>query len=292
MSTLTNNRRKRDGLWAYFILTYVLMGLTWGLMALLQIPAGTRPDTGMEASAGAMLLLLLGGFTPSIAALIVSARLQGRAGLRNLGKRMVSLKANARWYLAIIVLPASVAMLQALIYKLRSGSFIQPDFIANPVMLLATAIPIFIAGPLSEELGWRGFALDRVLSRWNALTANVILGLFWACWHIPLYFIPGVNQQELGIQTFAWFAIEVQALTFLLAWVYKNTNRSIGIAILFHFTVNFADIILFSFLENGGSVERWIGTGIKLLVAAIVTARDVSTRSLTLTPAVQSGSAE
>lgn len=59
----------------------------------------------------------------------------------------------------------------------------------------------FWFGPLPEELGWRGFALDRLQRRTTALRASLILGTLWALWHLPLFYMPGTYQAGLGAGT-------------------------------------------------------------------------------------------
>lgn len=42
--------------------------------------------------------------------------------------------------------------------------------------------------PILEELGWRGYVLDRLQERYNALTSSLILGVLWFFWHVPAFF--------------------------------------------------------------------------------------------------------
>ena len=72
---------------------------------------------------------------------------------------------------------------------------------------LGSFLPLLIIGPLSEEIGWRGYALERLQTRWNALTSSLIVGLVWALWHLPLFMMVGTSQHELGIP-FIGFLIE------------------------------------------------------------------------------------
>jgi hypothetical protein len=53
--------RETKDVWAYFVLTYAMVLLTWGVMALLQLP-GAPAASGAGSSAGSgFALLLLGG---------------------------------------------------------------------------------------------------------------------------------------------------------------------------------------------------------------------------------------
>ena len=96
-------------------------------------------------------------------------------------------------------------------------------------------------GPLGEEPGWRGFALPHLLSlgEWRA---NLILGLVWALWHLPLALrFPEFYQTLLGVTLPLWlvmYPISIIALTVMLTKLWKWTG-SVLIAIIFHGAVNF-----------------------------------------------------
>lgn len=51
---------------------------------------------------------------------------------------------------------------------------------------------VLVLGPVPEEIGWRGYALDRLQNRWSALGASLGPRRGWAAWHIPLFFMEGV----------------------------------------------------------------------------------------------------
>ena len=109
--------------------------------------------------------------------------------------------------------------------------------------ILPFAIFILIFGPLPEELGWRGYALDGLQARYNALISSLILGLIWALWHVPLFFMNGTWQHDkLGFATvdFWTFVFGTVIISILFTWIYNNTNRSTLSAILFHFVINFS----------------------------------------------------
>jgi membrane protease YdiL (CAAX protease family) len=97
-----------------------------------------------------------------------------------------------------------------------------------------------VIGPLAEEFGWRGFALDQLQSKWSALVSSLVLGVFWWLWHLPLFFMIGMVQNELGFGTLAFwaFATNVLAQSILYTWVYNSTGRSILAVILMHFMHN------------------------------------------------------
>jgi membrane protease YdiL (CAAX protease family) len=106
-------------------------------------------------------------------------------------------------------------------------------------------LPLLIIGPLSEEIGWRGYALGRLQTRWNALTSSLIVGLVWGSWHLPLFMMVGTSQHELGIP-FMPFLIELTASSILYTWLYNNTKQSLWSAILLHWLYTYAAQVLSS----------------------------------------------
>ena len=274
MTTKPHENRKSDSPWIFFILTYILMFLTRGVMAVFQMQAAVATDTSTPPSAFGMVLFLLGGFSPTIAGAIMAWRVQGRDGLRDLWKRSVQFRLGGVWYLAILGLPLLVRGLQAVVFALRGGTFVEPSFVAQPLSLIGLTIMMFLFGPFSEEFGWRGFALDRLLERWNALVSSLILGVLWAFWHLPLFFIPGTTQQQMGnpVPMFTGFALEVVAMSVLLTWIYANTARSIWGAILFHTALNYTgNLVLMVTDGTMGLAAHFTGT-VGLAALAVIVA--------------------
>lgn len=86
-----------------------------------------------------------------------------------------------------------------------------------PVVVLPLLLLILIATDgLGEELAWRGFALPRLLGRHSAIAASLILGIFWALWHLPLLWTSGIEEQQLP-----WWLLllDVPAKSVLFTWV-------------------------------------------------------------------------
>ncbi|MEO8771131.1 MAG: type II CAAX endopeptidase family protein [Ferruginibacter sp.] len=90
-----------------------------------------------------------------------------------------------------------------------------------------------------EEVGWRGFALPRLQNKMNALTASIALTVFWALWHLPLFFYrPGYTTMDLaGIS--GWF-FSLLTGSILLTWLYNSSKASILICAIFHSTIDIA----------------------------------------------------
>ena len=109
-----------------------------------------------------------------------------------------------------------------------------------PLALLGFIGVMIVGGPLAEELGWRGYALDRLQAGASPIAASIHLGAVWALWHTPLFFMPETSQGAMGFGTEAfwlWVA-QVLALAVIYTWVYNNTGRSILAAIVLHFMGN------------------------------------------------------
>ena len=64
-------------------------------------------------------------------------------------------------------------------------------FLYQPLAILPFVLFILIFGPIPEELGWRGYVLDRLQVKLSAIVSSLVLGAFWALWHLPLFFMEG-----------------------------------------------------------------------------------------------------
>lgn len=123
---------------------------------------------------------------------------------------------------------------------------------------------------LSEELGWRGYALDALQARWGALVSSLIVGLFWSLWHVPLFFIRDETNfyydWGFGTMLFWLFLLRMTLISVLITWIYNNNQRSILSAILLHFAYNFT----FSFVYPIPDTMHLFGTLLILLMVIVI----------------------
>jgi membrane protease YdiL (CAAX protease family) len=223
----------KEAVW-FFVLTLGLVFLIfWGPLAFLGIPGANL--SGASGPTWAVLLFVLGGFTPSSMALIMTWRIDGKEGLRLTMKRLSPRTVSLKWHLAILLVIGLATLSQLLIIALLGYSFDLSLFLSRIIFLL----PLLILGPLSEELGWRGFALGRLQTRSNALISSLIVGFFWGLWHLPLFYIPG-TAQYLYDMSFLGFLVGLLAISVLYTWAFNNTGASIWSAVFFHWIYTYA----------------------------------------------------
>lgn len=135
-----------------------------------------------------------------------------------------------------------------------------------PVLLL-----LFLAAAL-EELGWRGYALDSLQSRYNYLKASLIFSLLWSLWHLPLLWVKDSYQYEIYHQNL-WFAvnffISIIPMGIIISWVCIKNKKSVLAAILFHFIINLSQEILAI-----NQMTKCIETGILIVCCIIIIHND------------------
>jgi uncharacterized protein len=201
---------RRFPLIAYFVLAYAL---TWWVYPLLIF----NPLIG-----------LLGLFGPALAAIIVTAATEGRPGVRALLSRVVRWRVPVPWYLVAVGLPAVLALLAASL----SAWFGPAVLRFGQLSVLEFVLVVLVLG---EELGWRGYALPKLLEKHSALIASLILGVLWGLWHLPTFFIPGTPQYQLPVIP---YLIMTTGYSILMSWVFLHTKGSVLIATLFHGSIN------------------------------------------------------
>jgi uncharacterized protein len=134
----------------------------------------------------------------------------------------------------------------------------------------------FLGGPLAEEPGWRGFALPRLQRLHGPLVGSLILAPLWACWHLPLFFVPAWDTPPT-ILNFILYLTAVTVMTIVFTWVFNNTKGSLLIAILLHAAVDTSYatlIVLFPtplVTDYGTMVPMVIGFGAVALVVIALT---------------------
>jgi membrane protease YdiL (CAAX protease family) len=221
---------------------FVFLGLAFGFSWLFWIAAAL---TGKDASTLPITVLIaLGGIGPMASALILLFVTQDRETRRDYWQRIVQIgRIGPGWYAVILITVPALIGLAVLLDRLLGGvgMTIADRFAAQPPTILPFMIFTLFFGPLPEEIGWRGYGLDRLLARHSALIASLILGAIWTVWHLPLFFIAGTYQHGLGLNTLPFWLYMLDKIpqSIIMTWIYNNNRRSTLSAILLHFMVNF-----------------------------------------------------
>lgn len=187
-------------------------------------------------------------FGPSAAGVILVQLTYTPQARRDFWRRVIDFKRiSAGWYLFIILILPALLAASILLDVLLGGSFPElPNLsrvLAQPWLLPLVVIQVLLQGALSEELGWRGYALDVSLKRWGALRCGLLIGVLWWAWHLPLFSWPsyGSAHYQWGWFTpmFWGFLLNVMSLGLLMTWATVRNRASILSAILLHFSFNF-----------------------------------------------------
>jgi uncharacterized protein len=220
----------RRPLLAFFSLTYAATWTCWAAAAAISRgSAPTDPASGTLTSA----LILLGTISPSLVALALTERAEGRNATQALLGRLFLWQVSARWYVFAVGYIAAIKLTAALVHRVVTGAW--PRFGDDSWYLMVAAIAVSTWVQAGEEIGWRGYALPRLSARVGLAPASVVLGVIWASWHLPLFFFPGSD--TLG-QSFPLYVVQVTALSVAMAWLYWRTGGSLLLVMLLHAAVN------------------------------------------------------
>jgi len=195
MLTPKNQNGLSSNLVKFFILS---LGITW----LIQLPRVLADNNLAQVPKGLLnlnALAILGSF---MAAFWLIYREGGRAGMKTLWKRGWDFKFDKKWLAVVFLIPAITSGLTILVINLMGGEILWEHQPIPLMMAVPVLIIIFLTQALPEEYGWRGYALDRLQGRWNALTASLILGFLWGLWHLPLHFMSGTTQEVIPVGEF------------------------------------------------------------------------------------------
>ncbi len=209
-------------------------------------------------------LLLLGTFAPSLVAIGLTALDRGKAGVRALRGRVLLWDVGARWYVFAIGYLAGIKLIVAILHRGVAGSW--PRFDSGEFFILPVAIAFSTPAQAGEEIGWRGYALPRLAARIGLGGASLVLGLVWMVWHLPLFFVPGLDNYG---QSFPAFVAGGVALSVAMAWLYAKTNGSLLLAMLMHSAVNQTVGVVPSAVPNASnpwaishSLVAWLSVGV------------------------------
>jgi membrane protease YdiL (CAAX protease family) len=191
---------RRHPLVTFFVLTFVI---AWGF-----VPFGS-----------------FGAFAPLVAALIVVPLTRGRAGLAELGRRIVRWRVRWYWYALALGVPVAVHLVAFALDGTTTA-------VAGGTVLLSFLVRVVdpTDGALGEEPGWRGFALPGMQARLSPLATTAILAVVITVWHLPLAFLEGGDPWS----NVTIIVVGTVAVTFWYTWLFDHTAGSVLLVVIAH----------------------------------------------------------
>lgn len=267
------------------VLTYYILAFALSFGGILIV---VGPGAFLGTIEPSRVLLPLGGpaslIGPSVAGILLTGLVHGRAGLRDLRSRLLRWRVGARWYaLALLIAPLAIAT------ALFPLSLLSRDYLPGIVTadgkanLLLGGIAAGLMVGCFEELGWTGFAIPELRRRHGILATGLIVGVLWGAWHYPFFAGSGSSSGALlrailvPVLLFSW----LPPFRVLMVWAYDRTG-SLLVAMLMHASLTASTLILQSQGSGAGSVLASVLVRAALLwvvVAAVALAGGMRSRS-------------
>jgi hypothetical protein len=235
---------KRHPVLAFYALAFAI---SWsGILVVIGGP-GAFPGTPEQVDRLFLWVMLAWLAGPSVAAIVMTGLVEGRAGYRDLLSRLTRWRVGARWYAVALLIAPLVYVTLSLALSLNSPGFLPAILTTrdrSALVLMGLAYGL-LGGGFLEELGWTGFAVPRLRQRYGAVRTALIVGLLWGAYHFSVIFWASSPSGPLALglilpmQLFAW----LPAYRVLMVWVYDRTG-SLMVAMLMHASLTAGMLVL------------------------------------------------
>lgn len=213
-----------------------VFALTWGFWILAIAFKNNTPLL--------FLFMLLGLIMPAATAAVTVLASKNRMLIDDLKRKLVGFYRIRPKYIIIPVLAffavVACSIGTSVLFGGSPDQFSFTDGFSFSIGGTSALLTIILASFI-EEMGWRGYGEDAVGYYHNWFKESLIFGCVWACWHIPLFWVPGTY--HYGLREMGWlyvinFLVSAVPVDFLQTWVYVKNNRSMLATMLFHLFLN------------------------------------------------------
>lgn len=226
--------------WPFLLIAYGWAWL-WSIPVIL-----TRQD--YQSSPLLLLVVFIAIFGPGLAGIILTYRDGDWEKRRDFWRRLLDFRRMRLGWIALMLLlwPALHLLANTMSRALGSeppASEMVMELTAQPLLIPVIVILYFLQAGI-EDLGWRGYMLERILQSGSPAKASLIVGVFHAFWHVPFFLIVGTNQMRMGFDfDFLMFVAQAVSFSLFATWWYLGNGHSTLAAILTHTVGNLCNDI-------------------------------------------------
>ncbi len=196
----------------YFLIAFIWSWAAWCPLVLSGLKIIPMPDKILKIIT--YPAALIGVFGPMIGALFALSREKGKGAIKEYLKSFLDFRLGWKAYLfPFLILGgcSAIAWILPELFGEKRMPMLMPVWAFVPYLLI-----MILLGGGQEELGWRGYALPRLEKKLGIWPANALLGIIWACWHLPLWFIPGSFQTYMN---FGGFVLLTLGYSYIFSWI-------------------------------------------------------------------------
>ena len=251
----------------FFLITFIWSWIIWTPLVLGSLNIISIPDNLLSILT--IPIIMLGVFGPLAGAMFAIYQEKGKGSSRKYLRSFLDFNIGWKSYIIpIIIFGGSTFIawfLPELLGEKRLSMLLPSIWIFIPYLLM-----MILLGGGQEEFGWRGYALPLLENKFGIWFANVILGIIWAFWHIPLWFITGTSQTYMN---FGGFILLMVGYSFILSWIRKIAGNKpfSGLYVhgLFNAFIPFMPPLIMQ--QNLPQPRFWIWVTLTLLIGIIIT---------------------
>ena len=211
----------------FFLIAFVW---GWSLIAIvLAFPDAVEHLFGELSSSNPIFILAV--YSPAIAAFILVLWTGGPQALNRFLSRFLLWRAHWGWYLFLVI---GIPLLFLCSNALDGTLFSEPFPFSSVAAAVSAVAFMMVLGPM-EEFGWRGVAQPLLQRSLAPFWAAIVLGIIWAIWHLPAFFLSGVPQGSLS---FPPFFIAAVAISLIITPLFNSSGGSILLPAMIHWQLN------------------------------------------------------
>jgi membrane protease YdiL (CAAX protease family) len=169
-----------------------------------------------------MLMVLI----PTLVSIPMILVTEGRDGFRQMLATAGPRRGGSKWLLigaGVGAMIRVIAWVIAILFRMP----VRVDF-SDPTAWFILLLTIPLA--LFEEIGWRSYALDRVLKTRSPMEAGLLVGLPWGFLHLTIL-LPGMMSES--VPAIAQVG-SVLLISIILTWAYVRSGHSLWTVTLLH----------------------------------------------------------
>jgi len=219
---------------------------------------------------------MISAFGPAAGTFFSLRTIEGKGAIKNYLKRFLSFKFGWKVWISIFIilgLTSFIAWIVPELFKMdRVPSFL-PIYFFIPYLIIC-----ILFGGGQEEIGWRGYILPFLEKKYGLIIGSFILGIIWAIWHLPLWFIPGASQSYMNFLSFIFLTI---GYSYIFSWIVEESGKRLLSGPIVHGTANGLMVVFPTLImeKNIIQIRFWIYCVLIFIIGIIIVAiRTVKSR--------------